>query len=210
MNKYELFEIIEKVIRTNNFIANSDNIDGRVNSIKDEDTIKNILLNSELKEYIRIPRIRECGDFSVMLDGKTIIFNIKTTNGNSADNIFSKNGTLLAFTDIPEDELTSNVSWEKFARLLKERKADNDRDYYYLVVNKTSGDIFIRGLKSLQTIKSNPSNILQVNWSREFTYLSAQRSFEQAYEYVLGIIVESLRKDTQGKNNVIDLYENKE
>lgn len=206
MLKEELFQKIIETLSKNRFIANTDSKDGRINSVKDEDDIVDILLNSELKDYIVIQGIRKVADVIFDIGTEKVYFNIKTTNGKSADNIFSKLGTLIAFTDIDEKDLKNSISWNEFTELLINNSKETDRDYYYLVVDKNNGRVMIRGLKELNTIKSNPSNILQMEWYKEFDRPKRKNGFEDSFEYVSKIICESLTKDIDGKNNFLNNF----
>ena len=203
LNKQELFDKIITILTENKFIANSDSKDGRINSVKDEDTIVDTLLKSELKEYIVIQNIRQVADIVFKINEELIHFNIKTTNGKSADNIFSKLGTLIAFTDIDANELKCSISWNDFTDKLFNNYKETDRDYYYLVIDKISGRVMIRGLKELNTIKTNPSNILQMEWYKEFDRPKRNEGFENSFSYVTGLICESLKKDINGKDKFL-------
>lgn len=207
MNKEELFQKIINILTKDKFIANTISKDGRINSVKDEDDIKDILLNSELHDYIISQDIRKVADIIFDINGKKYYFNIKTTNGKSADNIFSKIGTLLAFTNIDENNLKNAISWNKFTELLFSNLKETDRDYYYLVVDKNSGRVMIRGLKELNIIKSNPSNILQMEWYKEFDRPKRENSFEDSFKYVSKKICESLNKDITGKNDFLSKFD---
>ena len=91
---------------------------------------------------------------------------------------------------------------------LFENIQENNSDYYYLVINKITKQILIRGLKQLNCLKTNPSNYIQVNWDDEFRLEPANRTFNESFNYVSGILYKSLSKDIEGKNKVIDLFEN--
>ena len=80
---------------------------------------------------------------------------------------------------------------------------ETDRDYYYLVIDKISGRVMIRGLKELNTIKTNPSNILQMEWYKEFDRPKRNEGFENSFSYVTGLICESLKKDINGKDKFL-------
>lgn len=206
LNKQDLFNKITTILTENKFIANTDFKDGRINSVKDEDTIINMLEKSELNEYIVKQGIRKVADIVFKINDELIHFNIKTTDGKSADNIFSKLGTLIAFTDIDSNKLKSSITWNNFTDELFNNCKETSRDYYYLVVDKINSRVMIRGLKELNTIKTNPSNILQVEWYKEFNRPKRAGSFKDSFNYVTGLISESLNKDISGKNNFLNSF----
>ncbi len=207
MNREECFKKIIEILSKSDFIANNDSNDGRINSTVDEKKIIDILLASELNNIITIPSKRSSSDIIFSCDEEKIYINIKTTTG-STDNIFSKIGFLISFTNLLEEELPRNISWKEFAEKLFENIQENNSDYYYLVINKITKQILIRGLKQLNCLKTNPSNYIQVNWDDEFRLEPANRTFNESFNYVSGILYKSLSKDIEGKNKVIDLFEN--
>ena len=73
----------------------------RVASLKDEGTVIDFLLTTNLSEYILKDKARKFGDMTVLdYDGQTkYVVNIKTSIG-SSDNATSKIGFLYAFTDM--------------------------------------------------------------------------------------------------------------
>ena len=173
---------------------------GRGGSLKDEGTIKRLLLKHKVfKNYLIDQKARRCGDIIVIDYDKITrhIVNIKTSIG-SSDNCFSKAGMVYAFTDIPDEEIPKQMNFEQMNNLIKTRGKDIiGRDYWYLCVDKkNSSNVLIRGVKQINcwTVNINPANVLQVNWSKEKTLPPKQQSYEEALELIMEMVKDSLNR----------------
>ena len=182
-------ELVEAVEYLNILtIAVSENHeDGRVNSIDDEDTIIDLLVE-KYGDNIEKPKARCWWDVKIF--GHPL--NIKSSNFKSGDNFSSKLALLYALTDIPEGEIKAN-SWKSFQEKLKEHKGENNRDYYIIVLSKLDGKVYLQSLKSLRKINSNGNNLpFQVNWGNNTE--PVERTYLQAYDFLIECYKESVRK----------------
>jgi len=182
-------ELVEAVEYLNTLIiAISENHeDGRVNSIDDEDTIIDLLIE-RYGDNVEKPKARCWWDLKLF--GYPI--NIKSSNFKSGDNFSSKLALLYALTDIPEEEIKAN-SWKSFQEKLKEHKGENNRDYYIIVLSKLDGKVYLQSLKSLRKINSNGNNLpFQVNWGNNTE--PVERTYLQAYNFLIECYKESVRK----------------
>tara|TARA_B100000427_G_scaffold198713_1_gene165150 strand:- start:6 stop:599 length:594 start_codon:yes stop_codon:yes gene_type:complete len=182
-------ELVEAVEYLNTLIiAISENHeDGRVNSIDDEDTIIDLLIE-RYGDNVEKPKARCWWDLKLF--GYPI--NIKSSNFKSGDNFSSKLALLYALTDIPEEEIKAN-SWKSFQEKLKEHKGENNRDYYIIVLSKLDGKVYLQSLKSLRKINSNGNNLpFQVNWGNNTE--PVERTYLQAYDFLIECYKESVRK----------------
>jgi hypothetical protein len=193
----------------------SENVEGegRGGSLKDEGSIKRALLENEIfKDLIIDEPARKFGDMIVLDYDKTTRYpvNIKTSIG-STDNCFSKAGTVYAFTDIPDTEIPKQMNFKKMNDLIKSRgKNIPNRDYWFLCVDKTdSSNVLVRGAKQINNwvVNINPSNILQVNWAKEKMLPPKQRTYDEAFEVIMGGIKKSL---TDFWKNIPDEWKEKE
>jgi hypothetical protein len=179
--------------------------EGRAGSLQDEqtviDTIKN---NPKFSEYIikhddvfgvdkknkSKTDARKVGDFLVKdyeIANLIHVVNVKTTGG-SSDNASSKLGFLIALTNIPLKDLPNTVNWKKWMSLLEEHKADlPNRDYWFLVVDKNnSGNVLVRGAKQINEWGLNPSNDLQIDWSKEWNRTPDDCTYNEAFDKIVG------------------------
>tara|TARA_B100000131_G_scaffold167941_1_gene162281 strand:+ start:927 stop:1520 length:594 start_codon:yes stop_codon:yes gene_type:complete len=182
----ELVEVVE-YLNTLTIAVSENHEDGRVNSIDDEDTIIDLLVE-KYGDNIEKPKARCWWDVKIF--GHPL--NIKSSNFKSGDNFSSKLALLYALTDIPEGEIKAN-SWKSFQEKLKEHKGENNRDYYIIVLSKLDGKVYLQSLKSLRKINSNGNNLpFQVNWGNNTE--PVERTYLQAYNFLIECYKESVRK----------------
>lgn len=193
-----LLELVED-LQSASLRANvSDVDDDRGGSIKDEKDVRRWLeKHSKWKDKVSFPapKQRKCGDFILTDDeGLEHVINIKSTKG-GRDNVFSKVGFLLAFTNIPYKNLPSGVNLQEWLRLMETRKCDiPDRDYWFLVFSKDDmNNVVIRGSKQINDYKPNADNLLQVDWEKERQKEPCNRSYEKARN----LVIEIVRKSTE-------------
>ena len=182
----ELVEAVE-YLNTLTIAVSENHEDGRVNSIDDEDTIIDLLIE-RYGDNVEKPKARCWWDVKIF--GHPL--NIKSSNFKSGDNFSSKLALLYALTDIPEGEIKAN-SWKSFQEKLKEHKGENNRDYYIIVLSKLDGKVYLQSLKSLRKINSNGNNLpFQVNWGNNTE--PVERTYLQAYDFLIECYKESVRK----------------
>ena len=147
--------------------------DGRINSILHEDKLTELLA----KKYpIDVPEARAWYDFSVTHNGIFYPVNIKSTTGKGNDNLSCKLGIYYALTGI-KPTFANEIGWEKFFKRLEEDIKKNNRDYYFMVLNKklseASGfaETEIHALKGLQSLVPNGNNLpFQCIWTETVSY----------------------------------------
>lgn len=183
-----LVEVVE-YLNSISIAIDENHEDGRVNSIGDEKTIIDILV-SKYGDSIEVPKSRDWWDVKVF--GYPL--NIKSSKyGSAADNFSSKAAILYALTDLPEDKVKV-VSWKKFQEaLLNHSSNDNNRDYHIISLNKTTNEVHLSSLKTLQKITPNGNNLpFQVKWVDNT--VPVQRTHRQAYEFLVECYKESVRR----------------
>lgn len=176
--------------------------EGRAASLIDEGTIKRTLMEKFPENTIDQPP-RALGDILVK-DSEGVIYpvNIKTSIGGT-DNAFSRGGFVFALTRLNLDQIPSSMNLIKMKQLIDENRCDNPmKDYWFLCVDKKSSDVMIRGTKQIKhwKINPNPSNILQINWTKEKQCDPVLRTGEEAYNFLIeGGVKQSL---IQFQNNL--------
>lgn len=174
--------------------------EGRGGSLKDEGSIKRALYEHEIfKDLIIDEAARKFGDM-IVLDYDRVTrhpVNIKTSIG-STDNCFSKAGIVYAFTDMTDTEIPKSMNFKKMNEFIKNRGKDiPNRDYWFLCVDKNdSSNVLIRGAKQINcwTVNINPSNVLQVNWTKEKALPPKLRTYDEAMEVIMGGVKKSLNE----------------
>lgn len=192
---------VRDAIARMNLNANSALNEGRVNSLLDERDIIAHLIEQSLPVE-DAPRERHWYDMKVTDGDSWYPVNIKTTSGyhkKSSDNAGSKQGMLYAFTDVDvtsSEFLSTRMSTRFFHETLINQKADVNRDYFYLVVNKNdTSEVLLTGMKNLILSKSASArhNLpFQVHWGEN--HIPTQRSFDEAYSHVVGQYQRSVRE----------------
>jgi hypothetical protein len=174
--------------------------EGRGGSLQDEGTIVRFLQSDPvIGKYVIEQPARAFGDMLVIdpVTEERYVVNIKTSIG-SSDNATSKLGFLYALTDMAVEELPYSMGWKKFDALLKSRKADiPQKDYWFLSVDKNdSSQVMIRGAKQIANYgeNANPANLLQINWKKEKVSAPVQRTYDEAYDVLVGGIKRSFAK----------------
>lgn len=171
--------------------------DGRVNSITDEDTVIDLLLEKYGEENVEKPSARCWWD--VKLFGYYL--NIKSSDfkKGASDNFSSKAAILYALTDLPEDKVNV-TSWAKFQDALKNHSGtENNRDYYIIVVDKGTRKVYLQSLKCLQKITPNGNNLpFQIKWKDNTQ--PVERNYGQAYEFLVECYKESVRRKINAHN----------
>ena len=195
----KILQDVENYVK-NYQIVIAEKIEGehRVSSLKDEGTVKRALMeDKKLKPHILDAELRGFGDMTV-LDYDMItkyVVNIKTSIG-SSDNCFSKIGFVYALTDLQPEDLPKAMNFLKFNELIETHKADvPNKDYYFLCVDKNdSSNVLLRGAKQITnwTVNINPQNILQVNWKKEKLSEPTIRTWDEAYEVLIGGVKKSI------------------
>jgi hypothetical protein len=186
-----LNEIVE-ALKKANLKAVSENNEGRVNSKKDEDKIIAWLeRQTQFKNRIKGGVLRSFSDMIVIDDdGTEHVVNIKTSIG-SSDNAFSKLGILWALTDLTIEDyqklkISNKISDNKFAELIIKHKKDTNRDYWYLSLDKKDfSHVIIRGVKQITHWGKNPTNNLQIHWSKEHECEPGNSSFNEVFYNVI-------------------------
>jgi len=166
---------------------NSD--DGRINSIQNEAEILELL---ETKFKIEVPKVRAWYDFSITgKDNNWFPVNIKVTNTKGNDNLSSKLGLYYALTG-KQPDFKNEFGWDKFFTKLKENLVENNKDYYFLVVNKSENqDIFLNSLKQLKSLVPNGNNLpFQCHWNKN--RIPQIRTFSESKKFLLESLGKSI------------------
>lgn len=173
------------------FVAeNAINGEGRVASLSDEKNIVEFLLkHDKWKNIIKRTKLRSAGDIIVLdydENHPPHLINIKTTNL-TRDNATSIVGFAYGLTNLTLDELPSRLSIKGLIGHIKKNPNNlKTKDYYYLVFDKTNmNNVTIRPLKDVEFWYPNPSNRLQIDWSKEFNNSNVTDNFKISAERII-------------------------
>lgn len=194
------FTELKYIIENGNITFNPANNynDGRINSIEDEESIINYIKSLFSQENIIEAPSRFWYDICLKFDDNIFPINIKSTKGDTADNISSKEGLYYALTgrDPKEDKISK---FEKFnSNLIQYYNPTCKEDYYFIVFLKEKRKLFFSSLKRIPTVIPNGNNLpFQCKWSQEnLTY--TKRTPEEQGEYLMNTYISSFIKRAQG------------
>jgi len=202
---------IESILKDNIHIQDlhTENTDGRINSIYDENTVISILKDHYGHSFIHKPyKSRHWYDLKIKSSHKYWIpCNIKVSTGGT-DNALCKKALVYSLSTLHEDDIPKYMSFNKMIELIEKNKNSKRnlyKEYYYIYVDKKDGSIIVRSLCDIQNYVSNPQNWLQINWKKEKTYLF-KNNFEDidtVYHKIRSTLRDSLQKILDSSNRLL-------
>lgn len=177
----------------------TDSEDGRVNSIKDEDTVI-----ACLEERFRVKRSKYRFWHDMMLldeaSGRWLPINIKVSMG-GVDNCLNKKALVYSYSTLEDKDIPACMNFNRMVGLIEANAKtvrQPSKEYYYLWVDKRSNRVVMRSLCDVRHYTSNPQNWLQINWDQEGGAAEAggapQESPRQSFERVRAVLGCSLQK----------------
>lgn len=196
-----MIDFITNELKKESIIFTGTTRDGRLNSAFNEKIIIEHLKNICEKHGIKYhkPPVRYWYDFAIF-DEKDLMLpiNIKISECKTADNISSTKGLYWALTG----KEIKRIQWEPFFKSLSENKKDTDADYYFIIINKKTLDIFNTSLKKLCVLVSNGNNMpFQCNWSKNKNKIN--RTFDESYTF----ITKAFKKSIDLRSQIKEAYE---
>jgi hypothetical protein len=183
-------------------------IDGRLESaIKESEYLKELkkVMDDEyplISFVIPNPKSRKWYDVSI----SNIPINLKFTNGGT-DNVFNK---ISVFFSITGEECKNNMNFQEWYEILSltPRKKIRNRmsEYHFLVIEKNTKNILLKSIFDIKNYKTNPCNILQINWKNEFlnrNYLIDDEIYPLKILELLSTIQKSLKQEYESKKSFI-------
>jgi hypothetical protein len=181
----KVFDEIINYLNNSGFEPCKESDDGRNNSNKDEEWIVATLLNSQYASKCIGTKYRNKADIVILGED----FNIKSSNAKTADNACSE----ASFFSLFYPDIHSNLKKDlMFKTICSKDPVLTGKDYYFLIVNKITKKFSWTSMLRLQTVHSNPSNPIQINWS-ENEYQTT-RTPEAQMKYLISIVLESYTK----------------
>lgn len=177
--------------------------DGRIDSAMKEgmflEKMKRMVGESHPDWEVVIPPPRTWYDIMV----NSIYINLKLTDCKSSDNSMNKTAIYYSMTGQTTYPYSSN--WNEFQDMLMEAKVKNytkkerhrPTEYHYLVKNKISGEVLLKPIFDIYMYVSNASNILQINWKKEFIhseYHTEDTNYRNKMKELIGCIQKSVRE----------------
>jgi hypothetical protein len=167
----ETIQAIKEACKKTNISFITDEDDGRLSSaVKEKPYLKALVENLPTGFKTEMPKARFWYD--IIING--IPVNLKLTTG-KADNAFNKkavNATLACGGSITTNQNTDfNAFYENLKKCSKNER-NLATEYHYLAIHKNTGEILLKPLLDIHSYKTNPSNIMQINWKNEFNNIA--------------------------------------
>ena len=179
--------------------------EGRLNSIHDERYIIKLLTTKFASSQHKIQKpksSRSWYDFILYIDGFPVPCNIKVARGGRS-NALCKNAIVYSFSTLAIDKIPTYMSFNKMVQLIAEnKKAERDnKEYYYIYVDKIDSTIIVRSLCDIQHYVSNPQNWLQIDWDKEKKVQHGEPdSLDMSYDRIRKTLRTSLDKLVNSSN----------
>jgi hypothetical protein len=181
--------------------------DGRIiSAIKEKAYLDKLEAGLKAKHpSIEIIRPKERFWFDIQING--IPINLKLTTGKT-DNAFNKR-SIVASISCSDPSISQNTNFNKLYDALKSCSKSDERnpstEYHYLVVHKNTGTILLKSILDIHSYKSNPSNILQINWNNEFKNIDYTcDDFKEKIRELLKTIQTSLKKQYENSKKFLE------
>lgn len=189
--------------------------DGRIASVLDEDVIVKYLCDRDSR-FIKSKKREFCDVYFYDKNEEVQYWPINVKSAEpSTINSSNKLSLLWAFTNLHYNDFFGPNSKKKitdnewFDLMLKFRQYDNhDRDYLFLFVNKTNiRNSLLRPMRKIKNWKSNPSNDLQIDFSKEMNSNPMDDDIHTAWERIIvkGIL-NSWHKKSLQREEAINFY----
>jgi hypothetical protein len=167
----ETIHAIKEACKKTNITFTTDEDDGRISSaVKETPYLKALVENLPAGFKTERPKARFWYD--IIING--IPINLKLTTG-KADNAFNKKAVNATLACGGVFATTQNTDFNAFYENLKSC-SKNERnlatEYHYLAIDKNTGEILLKPLLDIHSYKTNPSNIMQINWKNEFSHIA--------------------------------------
>ena len=180
--------------------------DGRIDSAVKEGAYIDALKTGMAVGYPHMKFEKGVGRYWWDLRIGGLAINLKLTGNNSSDNSFNKKSVIYSVTG---KEVTENMNFNQFWAHLEGAEWKKARDpmseYHYLVVNKMTGRVLLKSIFDIRAYVTNPSNILQINWTVEFAHVEYESNDVSAkISELLRAIQTSVRQNYENSKKFID------
>lgn len=171
--------------------------DGRLSSSQSERHVVQLLQNSN-RWNVFSPNVERGNNrtwYDVRIDNFYV--DIKISACKTSDNTNAKKAIYYFLTGKPPEQV-SNTESKFFQEMRKHESPDENRDYYYLIINKNDlSDVFAVNLKGLPHTSPNGRNLpFQSNWGKCRT--PENRNWRDARDFLLSAWAKSIRKAIDG------------
>jgi hypothetical protein len=202
-----IYSLLQKSLSSHIFTFNSGDVDGRRNSVKDEEIISDHLIQRHPGVFIK-GRSRDLGD--IWMGDLPINIKVVEDRPTQANNLVGSAHFVKYVFDDPT--CTNNV---EIAKTLINTPADRElKKYGLMIVAKNSQRVWVGNFDQIpeQHIKVNPSNGLQITWpnghvertNQEYRDLMECKMVELMRKWAEPLkVYETLKANEQGTGTIL-------
>jgi len=144
--------------------------------------------------------------YDIRING--IPINLKITKG-AAGNAFNKVAFLYTLTAVEVEKKNMNMNkwFEHIQKIPHKTERDRKTEYHYLAVDKDTGRVLLKSILDIRAYNSNPANIFQINWKKEFKnidYVTPETKYHSALLEMFGTVQKSIRQAIAGMDKFAD------
>ena len=138
--------------------------------------------------------------YDIRING--IPINLKITKGGSC-NAFQKVGFLYTLTgvEVKKKNMNMNKWFEHIQTMPHKKERDRQTEYHYLAVDKDTGRVLLKSILDIRAYNSNPANIFQIDWKKEFKnidYVTPESKYRSALLELFGTVQKSISQAISG------------
>jgi hypothetical protein len=197
-NFFDLMDKIVSYLNETNYICESSDDDGRVNSTSDDRNVMEMIKKAFPDNVILPEGKRQWYDFLLKIDDQLCPGNFKSTKAekNQKDNASAIKQLVYCFTDLPIENITTIKGQSKYQEALIDRRSSSEKDYLYLVYDKSKNCFFSNSLKRLSEVVPNGSNLpFQIGWGeKSLNRTPLDKTEQEAYNLLIGTYKKSIKK----------------
>lgn len=198
-----VLEEAAEYLRQQHMILPSGGGDSRGDSSAGESTVIQMLQNAQKWNIVgsNVGRSTNRAPYDMELEG--LLVDVKISSLSGTDNTNAKSAIFYLLTGQTDHPVHTKDFWEK---LRDSEIPDEDRDFYYLIVNKSNtSDVFVVSLKHITEVVINPRNQpFQANWDN--CRHPTERTWQEAKQYLLGMWAKSIHREADLLNKGMPTY----
>lgn len=122
----------------------------------------------------------------------------------------NKKAIIYSLTNIKEEDIKPSINYNKMKNIIDNNlniERNKNKEYYYLYIDKKDSTIIIKSILDIQSKISNPSNIFQINWTKEKDVKHIFNDFNNicpSKNQIYDVIKTSLKKYLESFNDFIN------
>jgi hypothetical protein len=108
---------------------------------------------------------------------------------------------MYTLTGIEQDmKMNFDEFWSLVNVSTKKQVREPESEYHYVAVDKNCGKFLLKSIIDIHSYKTNPTNILHINWNHEFAHINYKcKDYAQKSKELLKTVRTSIKQDIVGK-----------